>query len=159
MTDGYKLCPRCEEEYTLVAETCVECGVPLVLPGAMPDSPEPTAFPEVEALTCVRAGPLPWTRTLSEALTAAGIEHRVERDLRSEEDGGADPDRFGGEIVYGTWVLPVDHPQAVEIDGLLFAHFEPEAADESVGDEVCPACQEPLQGDGLACGSCGLTFG
>lgn len=158
MTDGYKVCPRCEEEYTLTATQCVECGAALVMPGEVPEAPEPDDFPDVDALTCVRAGPLPWTRALSEALSAAGIEHRVERDTRSEDEGGVDSERFGGETVYGTWVLPVDHEQASEIDSLLFAHFEPDSAEETEGEEVCPACQEPLGGDALACEACGLSF-
>jgi hypothetical protein len=159
MTDGYQVCPECEEEYTLAARVCAECGVALVAPGAVPEPAEPEGFPEIDALSCVRVGPLPWTRALSEALSARDIEHRIERDTRPVEEGGAAPGRFGGEIVYGTWVRPADAEGAAEVDRLLFGHLEPDTAADSQGDDRCPACQEPLAADALECPACGLAFG
>ena len=159
MTDGYLVCPECGDEYTLTASVCAECGVPLVDPGSVERPPEPEAFPEIDALVCVRVGPLPWTRALSETLSEAEVEHRVERDERKPEDGGIDPERFGGELLYGTWVRPEDHERAVEIDRSLFAHFEPEDQETVGGEEVCPACAEPIQAEALECAGCGLHFG
>lgn len=154
----YKICPECEEEYTLSAIECADCGAALVFPDQLAAEPPPDAFPETDELECVRVGPLPWTRALSEALTSAGIEHRVQPDERDPEQGGVDPRHFGGETVYGTWVKPEDASAASEIDDVLFGHLEPENADESQGDEACPACQEPLAPEAIECGSCGLVF-
>lgn len=159
MSDGFQVCPQCEEEYTLAVARCAECGVALVSPAALAAAPEPEAFPEVGELECVRVGPLPWTRALSEALSSREIAHRVEPDTRSEAEGGVDPRRFGHEPVFGTWVRPGDRTMAAEIDRALFAHFEPDVAAESEGDDVCPACQEALPAQVLECPACGLAFG
>jgi len=156
---AYRICPECHEEYTLAATECADCGVELVTPGALPAEVEPEAFPEVEELVCVRVGPLPWTRALSEGLTQVGLGHRVEPDQRSEAEGGVDSRRFGGEAVYGTWVMPADEATARELDAALFAHLEPDAAGAADGDERCPACDEPLAPDAVECGGCGLSFG
>ena len=131
----------------------------LVTPHSLPPEPEPEDFPEVSALECVRVGPLPWTRAISDALTQVGMAHRVEPDTRSVEEGGIDPKRFGGETLYGTWVLPADLEAARVIDREIFALFEAEAAPISSGGEACPACDTPLTGDALECSSCGLVFG
>ena len=155
----YRICPECRDEYTLSAAECVECGVALVMPGALPVEVAPEAFPEIDALVCVRVGPLPWTRAISEGLTQIGIAHRVEADRRSQAEGGVDPRRFGGEAVFGTWVLPDDEAAARELDAALFAHLEPGGAEAAVGDERCPACEEPLAPDAIECGGCGLSFG
>ncbi len=159
MDDGFQVCPQCEAEYTLSVSRCAECGVALVSPAALTAAPEPDAFPPVSELECVRVGPLPWTRALSEALSSREIEHRVEPDTRSEADGGVDPRRFGNEAVFGTWVRPADRQAAAQIDSALFAHFEPDIAAESEGDDVCPACQEALPSHALECPACGLAFG
>ena len=159
MTDGYQICPECSDEYTLTASTCTECGVPLVAPGSVEAPPEPEAFPEIDALVCVRVGPLPWTRALSETMSGADLEHRVEQDDRKPEEGGVDPERFGGETLYGTWVRPEDHERALEIDRSLFAHFEPEDQAPAAGEEVCPACADPIDAEALECTGCGLHFG
>ena len=156
---GFRICPECHEEYTLAATECAECGLALVDPGALPAEDAADAFPGVEDLVCVRVGPLPWTRALSEGLGQAGIAHRVEADARGEEAGGVDPRRFGGESVFGTWVLPEDEGAARELDAALFAHLEPESAGAAVGDETCPACEEPLAPDATECAGCGLSFG
>jgi len=157
--DEVKVCPECEEEYTLTATGCVECGVALVLPSELAPAPEPEDFPDVDSLACVRVGPLPWTRALSEALATVGIEHRVERDTRAEAEGGVASERFGGETVYGTWVLPADREAAEQVDRVLFAAFEPESAEAAEGEDACPACSEPLDASALACSGCGLEFG
>jgi hypothetical protein len=133
--------------------------VALVPPDAVADRSEAEPFPDVDALVCVRVGPIPWTRALSDALGAEGIEHRVERDERSEEEGGIDPARFGHETLYGTWVRPGDAEAAGAVDRRLFAHLEPGRSEESEGGDVCPACAEPLAPDALECAGCGLAFG
>jgi hypothetical protein len=157
----YKVCPSCLDEFTLVVSVCAACEVDLVAPGDLPDEgeEEPDAFPEIADLACVRVGPLPWTRALSDALTAAGIGHRVERDTRSEEEGGVGRGKFGGEEVYGTWVRPEDMDGAREFDGLLFAQFEPDREAEATDEEACPACGAPLAIDAVECSDCGLSFG
>lgn len=161
MSHEYKVCPSCRDEFTLVATACAACGVDLVAPGDLPDEEEeiPEAFPEISELACVRVGPLPWTRALSDTLTAAGIGHRVERDTRSEEEGGVGRGKFGGEDVYGTWVRPEELDAASELDAVIFAQFEPDREAEASGEEACPACATPLAVDAIECPDCGLRFG
>lgn len=159
VSNEYKVCPSCLEEFTLVAVECADCQVALVSPHEIDPEEEPEDFPELSELECVRVGPLPWTRALSDALTQSEIGHRVEGDTRSEAEGGIDPRRFGGEVVFGTWVKPDDFDGAKAIDGALFAHLEPGNEEAAPEDEVCPACQEPLPGDAVECTGCGLSFG
>lgn len=159
MTEGFQVCPECEMEYTPAVTRCADCNVALVPSSALAAAPEPEAFPGIAELECVRVGPLPWTRALSEALSGREIAHRVEPDTRSEAEGGVDPRRFGDEPVFGTWVRPADRTAAAEVDRALFAHFEPDTAEVIEGDDVCPACQEPLSADALECPACGLAFG
>jgi len=159
MSEAIKICPQCEAEYALTAAVCADCGVDLVSPDAMPAPAPAEPFPDVSELECVRLGPLPWTRALSEALSEVGIEHRVERDTRTPEEGGIDPRRFGSEAIYGTWVRDGDLAGAAEIDRRLFGHLQPDAAGPSTGTEQCPACEEPIPEEALECPGCGLAFG
>lgn len=159
MAYEYRVCPSCEEEFTLTVAQCPECGADLIFPGEATDEPEAEAFPETDALECVRVGPLPWTRALSERLSAAGIAHRVEPDTRSVEEGGVDPARFGGESVYGTWVRPEEWDAASAMDAEIFAPLEVEETPESTGEENCPACGAGLGTDAMECPDCGLSFG
>jgi hypothetical protein len=158
MSAEYKVCPECREEFTLVATECSACGVVLVYPGDLEPEPAPEEFPEIEALECVRVGPLPWTRALSDAFTQAGIGHRVERDTRTQAEGGVGPERFGGQEVFGIWVRPDERSEASEIDAALFAHFEPDNQAAAGDDETCPACGDPLAADVVECPGCGIRF-
>ena len=130
----------------------------LLSPDALGEIAEPEDFPATSELECVRIGPLPWTRALSQGLGELGVPHRVERDTRSEEEGGVHPLRFDGETVYGTWVKPEDAQAAREVDRALFGHLDADRQEEALGDEACPACQEPLAQDAVECPSCGLSF-
>ena len=159
VSHDFQVCPSCQEEFTLAVFECVHCGVALVSPDMIAPAPEPEDFPEVDALECVRVGPLPWTRAISSGLTEAGIAHRVEPDSRTEEEGGVNPERFGGAALYGTWVRPEDLEAARALDQETFAVFEAEAAPVSEGSEACPACEAPLAADALECPDCGLVFG
>ncbi|MFP6640723.1 MAG: hypothetical protein VCC04_10810, partial [Myxococcota bacterium] len=132
--------------------------VDLVLPGERTEQATPEDFPETDVLECVRVGPLPWTRAVSEGLSEAGIAHRVQPDTRSVEDGGMDPARFGGEALYGTWVRPEELDAALAIDSQIFAPLETEAAPEATGDEICPACGAAFGIQAMACPECGLSF-
>ena len=159
VSESIQQCPQCGEEYTRAVSRCAHCGVALVAAGSVAAEPPPAEFPDTSRLACVRVGPLPWTHALSQSLSELGIEHRVERDTRSEAEGGAHPDRFGGEILYGVWVRPEEHARAVEHDRQLFAAFEPDRAEASEGDDCCPACGERLAPEALSCPGCGLAFG
>ncbi|MDE0887202.1 MAG: hypothetical protein OSB70_16895 [Myxococcota bacterium] len=159
MSYDYQVCPSCGDEFTLSVLHCARCEVALVPPHSIPPEPEPENFPEVDALECVRVGPLPWTRAISDALTQVGVAHRVQPDTRSPAEGGIDPKRFGGEALYGTWVGAEDLEAARAIDQQVFAVFETEAAPESSGAEACPACEARLGQNDLECGECGLVFG
>ena len=161
MSHEFKICPECQEEYTLVPSECVECGAPLVLAGDLQPVEPPEALPPVAERECVRVGPHPWTRALSDALGEQEIPHRVERDSRPEAEGGIDPRKFDGATVYGTWVRPAERPAAAEVARAIFAHLdvgevEGPAASE---DESCPACEAPLAVDALECPDCGLVLG
>lgn len=158
MSAEFKVCPGCREEFTLVATECAACELALVFPDALAPAPEAEDLPDIEALECVRVGPLPWTRALSQALSQAGIGHRVERDTRSAEDGGVGRGRFDGQDVFATWVRPEEHADASTIDRALFAHFEPDAAEPAGEDDVCPACGDPLAPEVVECPGCGLHF-
>ena len=159
MDQDYRICPSCEEEFTLAATECPDCHVGLVAPGEQAAPEAPPVFPETSELHCVRVGPLPWTRALSDKLTEAGIAHRVEPDTRTEAEGGVDPRHFGGEDLYGTWVRPEESESAGGIDAQLFAPLEVEQAPDAMGDEACPACGAVLAADALECSDCGLSFG
>ncbi len=158
MSHEYQVCPSCGDEFTLSVTQCGECGVALVAPGSLPPAPSVEDFPGIDELECVRAGPLPWTRALSEALTQAGIAHRVEPDARTEEEGGIDPRRFGSEDVFGTWVRSEDRAEAAGLDSEIFAVFEAEEAPLVSEDEACPACGSSLASEVLECPDCGLSF-
>ena len=162
MSHQVKICPECGEEYTLVPSECVDCKVPLVFPDELEIPTAPAEFPPTAELECVRVGPPPWTRALSAGLEEVEIRHRVEPDTRSEADGGIARGKFDGVDVFGTWVLPNTLEQAMAIDTAVFAHIRGEAAEEAApdatADEVCPACENPLQIDALECPDCGLNF-
>jgi rRNA maturation protein Nop10 len=160
MSAEYKVCPQCREEFTLMATECADCGGrALVFPGDLEPEADVEAFPGVESLRCVRVGPLPWTRALSEGLSQASIGHRVERDTRSEDEGGVGPGRFDGHEVFGTWVRPEDLEDASAIDRALFGHLEPDAAEPAGADDACPACGDRLPAAAVECPGCGLHFG
>ena len=159
MQYDYRICPSCEEEFTLSVTECPDCRVSLTVPDEEAGSAPPPEFPQASELECVRVGPLPWTRALSDKLTELGIAHRVEPDTRTEEQGGVDPRRFGGEDLYGTWVRREEAEAAGAIDAEIFAPLEVESAPEAQGDETCPACGSGLATDAMACSDCGLSFG
>lgn len=160
MSHDVRICPECEEEYTLIPTECADCRVPLVYPDEIEPAVPAEGFPPVSELECVRVSPLPWTRALSSALEQAEIRHRVEPDLRSEAKGGIDRNTFDGADVFGTWVLPKSLEAAREIDKIVFAHARGHESDspEASSDEVCPACQSPIAIDALECSDCGLSF-
>jgi len=161
MSHEVKICPECGEEYTLVPTECADCRVPLVFPDELEPEVAAESFPPVKELSCVRVGPLPWTRTLSAALEQAEIRHRVEPDSRSEAEGGIDRSSFDGANVFGTWVLPGSLAAAQEIDKIVFAHVHGQQSDspDADTDEVCPACESPIDIEALECSDCGLNFG
>ncbi|MEE3328837.1 MAG: hypothetical protein VX252_15975 [Myxococcota bacterium] len=159
MDQDYRICPSCEEEFTLSVTECPDCHVSLAFPDGEATPSAPPAFPEKAELRCVRVGPLPWTRALSDKLTEAGIAHRVETDTRSEEEGGVDPRRFGGEDLYGTWVRPEEAEAAGVIDTEIFAPLEVDQAPDAAADEACPACGAALPAEAMSCSDCGLSFG
>ena len=160
MSRQVKICPECGEEYTLVPTECVDCRVPLVFDDELEIPIATGDFPPTAELECVRVGPLPWTRVLSSALEQAEVRHRVEPDSRSEADGGVSPGTFDGADVFGVWVLPQNLETAREIDRAVFVHVHGGDTDapEADADELCPACQTPLEIDALECPDCGLSF-
>lgn len=160
MSHEVRICPECGEEYTLIPTECADCGVPLVFSDQLEPAVAAEGFPPVAELICLRVGPLPWTRALSTALEQAEIRHRVEPDRRSQAEGGIDRSSFDGADVFGTWVLAKDLEAAQEIDKLVFVHVHGQQDDspEASSDEICPACQSPIEINALECPDCGLNF-
>lgn len=158
MEYNYLICPSCHEEFTLLVAECAHCGIALVSPGERPDDGLLEDFPDTNELDCVRVGPLPWTRALSEKLSEAGIAHRVQPDTRTEAEGGIDRSRFGGEDLYGTWVEPDELDAAQAIDTAIFAPLEADLEPEASEGETCPACGGSLAVDSAQCPDCGLSF-
>jgi hypothetical protein len=159
MSHEFKVCPACREEYTLVPSVCAECDTALIYLDDLEPDPEADDFPETSQLECVRVGPLPWTRAISEALGEAEIAHRVEPDTRSEAEGGVDPRRFASSEMFGTWVRPKDLAAAQKIDDSLFGQVDPEEQEAASEEDTCPACEATLPVDALECPDCGLGFG
>jgi hypothetical protein len=160
---GYKMCPRCEEEYTLVMERCVDCDVALVSPDQMPpvEDADPAEFPPASELFYLRVAPLPWIQALSNGLEEAGVGHRVEPGSLTDPPDGQRPETFGDVDLFALYVLPEDAPAASELDSQIAARVLPGEAEElQEGEEdACPACGAKLSAEATACPDCGLGLG
>jgi hypothetical protein len=159
---GFRVCPSCHEEYTLVALQCVHCDVALVSPDSLPAEEEELAdFPPASELVYLRIAPLPWIRGLSEALEKASVPHRVEPGRLADPPEGQRPEIFGDVDLFGLYVLPEDVASAREFDSRIAVQVLPEEA-EDVGeeeDDACPACGAGLGHDATSCPDCGLGLG
>jgi hypothetical protein len=160
---GYKMCPTCGEEYTLVMERCADCDVALVSPGEMPSEgdADPEEFPPASELLYLRVAPLPWIQALSNGLEEAGVPHRVEPSGLANPPEGQRPETFGDVDLFGLYVLPQDGPAARELDSQIVRRVLPdEAEDLQEGEEdQCPACGAELAAEATSCSDCGLSLG
>ena len=157
---GYKVCPSCLEEYTLVMEQCVHCDVALVSPDEIPseDEGEILDFPPASELVYLRVAPLPWIKALSDGLEEAGVAHRVEPGKLANPPEGQRPETFGDVDIFGLYVLPADEARARELDARIAAIVLPEEGDdaESGVADACPACDAELTPEASSCPNCGL---
>lgn len=160
---GYKVCPTCGEEYTLVMERCADCDVALVSPDQLPSEQDadPAEFPPASELFYLRVAPLPWIQALSNGLEEAGVPHRVEPGKLADPPDGQRPETFGDVDLFALFVLPEDAPAASELDSQIAARVLPhEAEDLQEGEEdACPACGTRLSAEATTCADCGLGLG
>ncbi len=160
---GYKICPTCHEEYTLVMERCADCDVNLVSPDQIPsdDDGDLEDFPPASELVYLRVAPLPWIQALSNGLEQAGVPHRVEPGGVANPPEGQQPETFGDVDLFGLYVLPDDEPGARELDSRIAAQVLPEEAPDLVDgeDDTCPACSAKLSASSTSCPDCGLGLG
>lgn len=158
----YKICPECQEEYTLVATRCADCGVDLVHGDEVALAEEELeALPPASELECVRVAPLAWIRALSEALQQGGVVHRVEPASAADAPEDQRPGVFGDIQLFGLYVRLEHVSVARELDGSIAAQVFPEEAPvlEEGEEETCPACGAALAADATECPDCGLRLG
>lgn len=161
---GYKVCPECRVEHVRSATRCIDCDVELVEPGALPEEAEeeePADLPPASELTCVRVAPLPWIRSLSDALEQQGVAHRVEGATPEDAPEGQSAAVFGDARLFGLYVPEPDAGAARELDSRIAALVLPDGAAplEEGEEEICPACSTPLAADAVECPDCGLVLG
>ena len=160
---GFKVCPTCREEYTLVMERCADCDVALVSPSEIPSDDEgrPEDFPDISQLVYLRVAPLPWIRALSSGLEQAGVAHRVEPGKLADPPEGQRPETFGDVDLFALYVLPADEPSARKLDEQIALQVLPEEGEElAEGEEdECPACSAKRSAAATSCPDCGLGLG
>jgi hypothetical protein len=158
---GYKLCPECRTEYTLVATRCADCDVDLVAPHEVPAEEEVGEPPPASELQCGRGAPLAWTRALSGGLQQTGVVHRIETAEVGDAPEGQRPGVFGNVQLFGLYVRDEHVEPAQALDGNIAAQLLPEEAPaiDAGEEESCPACGTALEAHALECPDCGLTFG
>jgi hypothetical protein len=157
---GYKVCPDCLEEYTLVMQQCAHCDVALVSPHEIPSDDDGDAedFPPASELVYLRVAPLPWIRALSDGLEGAGVPHRVEPGSVGNPPEGQRPETFGAVDLFGLYVLQEDEETARGLDSQIAAIVAPEQGEEAGAGEAdaCPACGADLSLEASSCPNCGL---
>ena len=160
---GFKVCPSCREEYTLMMEQCVHCDVALVFPNEIPpdDVGSLDDFPPAGELIYLRVAPLAWIRALSEALEEAGVPHRVEPGRVADPPEGQQPGTFGNVDLFGLYVRTEDEARAREVDSSIAVRVLPEEPEDLAEgeDDACPACGATLAADVATCPDCGLGLG
>ncbi len=161
-----KVCPSCRVEYLHTAEVCSDCGVTLVAPEEVPDTP-PDAMPPASELVVIRAETASWIDGLGERFEEAGIPHRIELVPQPAWRGR----------VCAILVRPEDEERAREVDAVYLraqlpdlADVEPQEGEEDEGedgggigplaeaDDACPGCGTTLGADASECPECGLCF-
>ena len=123
--DDYQLCPSCRGEFTFAVTRCAECEVDLVPASQLARS---EAFPEVDALICIRVAPIPWIQALSDGLEGRGVPHRVEPIAAADAPPEQRVEAFGKAELFGLWVQEEDQATARELDGAIAAQTRPEEA-------------------------------
>jgi predicted amidophosphoribosyltransferase len=154
--DAEKVCPECGGEYQETAEVCVDCGVPLVLPGeiAERDARELRLTPGL-ALLCT--APIQWVRALAADLAQAGIPYGIDR--RAARSKG----------LLSLYVRQEDREAAATLDATRM-RIDPIEADDEPEEEVreepapapdhkvCPRCGGEYRLDITRCADCGVDL-
>jgi hypothetical protein len=94
----------------------------------------PSVADEQAPLELLRAVPAAWARELADALSQAGVPHRVEASRTSPSDDGT----FGGPPEYAIWVRAEDRARASRIDEELFRRHVPDASEGSARELELP---------------------
>jgi len=162
-TPDFKVCPECGGEFRRDVERCVDCGVGLVEPSAaeasdeeeVPDDiaeeiavriefPDPPLhqIPASDDLVCFFCGAFNVLASLSAALDAAAIGHRIERGPYERSDTHA--------------CLYLEAKDCAAAERIADT---PEAPQEDANaDRKCPACNSALPPGAKECWGCGLEF-
>ena len=158
-TPDFKVCPECGGEFRRDVERCVDCGVGLVEPSAVPEIEEEPSAEEVEVrvefpdppryqipasddLVCFLCGPFSTLSGLSAALDAAAIAHRIERGPYERSETQA-----------CLYLEAKDCAMAERI-----AESPEAAGDDAEAGRKCPACESALPPGAKECWGCGLEF-
>ncbi len=165
--DWIKVCPECGGEYRMTAQSCADCGGPLVeqLAGdtivarkgqqpAAPPPPPPGA--ELVEPVVLERGTAEWCDEVSAALGQAGLAfaRRV-----AEVAGSSELERR--RLVDVVLVQGADLEAAQAAIRRHLAEVVPDFADQLEAAEVtaCPACGEMVADGAGECPECGLVLG
>src|SRR3954462_1323864 len=140
--DPCKVCPECGGEYQLTANVCVDCGVPLVLPGEIAER-KARELPLRPSLVLVRTAPILWIRALATDLEGAGIPYAIDR--RKARDEG----------LLSLYVKRDDHEAAAALDGARLEIDPLEMDDEPTAGEREEDVSEEDEEDYKVCPQCG----
>lgn len=158
-----KICPECRVEYRVTAETCSDCNVTLVFPSELSDEAV-VELPPASQMVPIRIAGLMWSRAFSDALSEAGIPHRIDEPPGSGERAEKLRKRSHDEAV-AIYVREADVTRANEVDAAFvrtqipdIPHPDEQSADTG-DDSACPACGDPLRDDASECPGCGLFLG
>ncbi len=157
-----KVCPECRCVYRLSATECSDCQVPLVFPDELPEEAE---FPPASELLPYRIASVMWCRAFSDALSEAGIPHRI--DAPPEEGEQAEKlKRHSHDQAVALYVRHEDRERVERIDAEFVQRQIPDmpapgagGEDDQGGEECCPACGDPLEETASECPGCGLFLG
>jgi hypothetical protein len=171
-----KRCAECGSEFQPWVERCIDCGGPLeVTDGSAPpaahdardhddvdedeleedyqdEADDEGADPGAAGDVCLRVVSVAWARSLSAALAADAIPHRIGA---APAEPGAARARPGMVAVY---VRPEDREAAMAVDAAHERTEIPDLPDEPGSAEHCPACGEPCDPEAGECAGCGLEF-
>jgi hypothetical protein len=143
-------CHVCGEVPPEPRATCAACGAALF---AQADGAAPSALPPLDALALVRVAHPGWATALSEALQAAGIQHR----LAAETGAGR-----GDSLRFGVFVRPGDSAAAARLDAEVLREQLPDLPEgydpAALPEGECPACGARIGGAEAECAECGLAL-
>jgi predicted RNA-binding Zn-ribbon protein involved in translation (DUF1610 family) len=159
---GEKVCPQCGDVYRPGVERCADCGVALVHPEELTGDAGPELPPATE-LVAIRIAGIAWLRAFSDALSEAGVPHRIDSPPESVEN--ASLQRRAHDQGLAVYVRPQDRERALAADAAFVRSQLPDLEGELQGEapasesEDCPACGAHLDERATECPDCGLFVG